>query len=189
MNSAGKDSSEPLCRLPISVEKIMRSIRDPLKRCNGAKEFDRAYPKIEPVLAKLVELGIDISASPSCSHWVTSKLRIVANMASAMDSTTKLIRQELSRDILKRVTAHCEKGHVVLFVALVESWLRACEEHVRTLLHDEKIVAFEKAQEQLITIVKEVLYVIVNDNRSYLPLFPDKVPDHLLHILTSFKLP
>jgi hypothetical protein len=174
----------------------MACIRDPLKRGSGAKAFDRSYSKLEPVLTGLVELGTGICASPKCSPRLISKLQVIADFASSVGSTNNVIRRELSRNTFKTVTIHCGKGHAALFVALVDSWLQACEEHVRSLLQEDEIDSFEKALEQLRPIVKDLLYNIYMDETprnhiskdSYFEKNPEKVSDHLLQIFTSLKL-
>jgi len=109
------------------------------------------YQEIEAAVEKLVLLGIKISAYPQAIE-AQNKLHALANAVAPLDAVNSIINNHLIRNTRDVAYSRCDNGHLSLFLALLDGWLRSCEEYVRRHRSErfaDDISGFEDAYEEL----------------------------------------
>lgn len=167
-------SSSPA--LPIKSERIILTISDSLNRLHG-QAMPACYQEIETAVEQLVQLGMKISAYPQAIE-VQGKLHSLTTAVPPAEAMNSIINNQLIRNMRDIAYLRCDNAHLSLFVALVDGWLRSCEEYVRR--HSSKrfaddILGVESAQRELIAVATRHV------NKSY-------HFDNLLHLFDNLGL-
>ncbi len=152
MSSLHQDPSS-LPVLPISDDRIILAIRHPLLRLHE-QQMPSWYQEIEAVVTTLVHLGIKISVYPQAVE-VLNKLHALSAAVTPSDAVYSIINNQLIRDIRDVVHRRCDIAHLTVFLALVDGWLRSCEEYVRrssSKRFANDIVEFEDAYKKLMVV-------------------------------------
>jgi hypothetical protein len=90
------------------------------------------YQEIEAAVEKLVHLGMKISAYAYYQAVeVRDKLHALASTGSHIVTFNSIIEKQLIRDMKANASSRCDNALLSVFLALVDSWLRSCEEYVR----------------------------------------------------------
>ncbi|KAK9438611.1 hypothetical protein VB005_06758 [Metarhizium brunneum] len=148
-NGDSNYGSTPLAMLD---EGIRMAIRNPLQRLHK-QELPTWYPDIEAALIKLIQLGTKISKY-SQAFEPRRKLIAVADAIPHFDSIYSAINTQLIRNTRDCITSRLDRGNLSLILALVDGWLRSCEEYIRkepSIRVYSDISAFEDAHKELIT--------------------------------------
>ena len=176
MSSLHQDPSS-LLSLPITVERIILTIRNPLQRLHQ-QGIPSWYEEIESAMEKLVRLGTKISAYPQAVE-AHDKLHALANAVQPLEIIYSIINDQLIRNVQNVANQRCDNGHLSLFLALMDGWLRSCEEYVRRLRSPrfaDDISGFEDAYRELIAV-----------STPYMPDQSFKI-DHILYLFDSLGL-
>jgi hypothetical protein len=115
--------------LPILSDRIILAIRDPLLRLHK-QGMPPWHQEIEAIITTLVDLGIKISVYPQAVE-AQNKLHALAAAVPPSDTVYTTIDNQLIRDMRDIVHKRCDNGFLSLFLALVDGWLRSCEEYIR----------------------------------------------------------
>ncbi|OAQ61598.1 hypothetical protein VFPPC_14598 [Pochonia chlamydosporia 170] len=137
--------------LPILNDAIMGNIRDPLQRLHK-QELPPWYQDIEEAIVKLVQLGTKISRHSEAVE-ARRKLKAIADATPPLDSVRSVINTQLIRNTRDCVGLRLDCGHLSLFLASVDGWLRSCEEFILkqpSIRTSSNISAFEDAYQELI---------------------------------------
>jgi hypothetical protein len=160
MPSLFQDPSSALA-VPITGERIMLTIRDPLQRLHN-QQVPSWYQGIEGAIRKLVELGMKISVYPQAFE-IQNKLHTLADAVLPLEGVNSIINNQLIRNMRDVASQRCDNGHLSLFLALVDGWLRSCEEYAR-----------RKSISALQTISRDSRMLIESLLRSQIPTLPIK---------------
>lgn len=161
-NGDSNYGSTPLAMLD---EGIRMAIRIPLQRLHK-QELPTWYPDIEAALIKLIQLGTKISKY-SQAFEPRRKLIALADTISPFSSIYSVINTQLIRNTRDSVTSRVDRGNLSLVLALVDGWLRSCEEYIRkepSIRVYSDILAFEDTHKELITAATQH-----TADRSHLP--------------------
>lgn len=102
----------------------------------------------------LVDLGIKISKLHEAIE-IQNKLQALADAVRPSDTVCAIIDERLIRDVRDIVQKRCDTGFLTLFLALVDGWLRSCEEHIRRSSRKrfaDDIRGFEDAYKKLVVV-------------------------------------
>ncbi|KAK7928655.1 hypothetical protein PG985_005653 [Apiospora marii] len=113
---------------PIQAASIIGTISNLLTQ--HRRELPSWWNDTNPILTKLMELGVRVSAYPSAST-VWRKHKNVHDCVLQIDHIHGVINTQLLRSARNVSLSRCAAAHLTLFLGVVDTWLRACEEYLQ----------------------------------------------------------
>ncbi|KAK8092625.1 uncharacterized protein PG998_014790 [Apiospora kogelbergensis] len=112
---------------PIQAASIIGTISDLLTQ--HRRELPPWWKDTNPILTKLMELGVRVSAYPS-ANIVWKKHKNVHDCLLQIDVIQGMNKAQLLRSVRNVSLSRCAAAHLTLFLGVVDAWLRACEEYL-----------------------------------------------------------
>lgn len=112
------------------------------------------YQELEVIITTFVDLGIKIIVCPQAVE-AQNKLHALAAAVPPSDTVYATIDNQLIRAVRDIVHKRCDSGFLSLFLALVDGWLRSCEEYIRRSSGKRSandVLGFENAYRELMVV-------------------------------------